>query len=74
MCCKVKAGGHGSHTPLAVGLALFSCAASGGQYTGVRADGLPDRVWWSFLPPWTPLESLLTDVFLSSATMVLRQS
>eukprot|EP00438_Fugacium_kawagutii_P000744 Skav220488 [mRNA] locus=scaffold591:162405:164753:+ [translate_table: standard] len=32
--CGVAKPGHGSHTPLAVGLALFCCAASGGQYTG----------------------------------------
>jgi len=32
--CGVAKPGHGSHTPLVVGLALFCCAASGGQYTG----------------------------------------
>ncbi|CAJ1399548.1 unnamed protein product [Effrenium voratum] len=32
--CGVAKPGHGSHTPLAVGLSLFACAASGGQYTG----------------------------------------
>jgi len=32
--CGVAKPGHGSHTPLVVGFALFCCAASGGQYTG----------------------------------------
>ena len=32
--CGVAKPGHGSHTPLVVGFALFCCAGSGGQYTG----------------------------------------
>ncbi|CAK9056945.1 unnamed protein product, partial [Durusdinium trenchii] len=32
-CCLGKPG-HGSFTPLAVGLALFASAGSGGQFTG----------------------------------------
>lgn len=37
--CGVAKPGHGSHTPLAVGLALFCCAGSGGQYTGAGDEG-----------------------------------
>ena len=36
--CGVAKPGHGSHTPLAVGLALFACAGSGGQYTGAALN------------------------------------
>ena len=32
--CGVAKPGHGSHTPLVVGFALFCCAGSGGQFTG----------------------------------------
>ena len=32
-CCIVKPG-HLTHIPVAVGLALFACAGSGGQFTG----------------------------------------
>jgi len=40
--CGIAKPGHGSHTPLAVGLALFACAGSGGQYTGAALN--PARV------------------------------
>lgn len=40
--CGIAKPGHGSHTPLAVGLALFCCAGSGGQYTGAALN--PARV------------------------------
>mmetsp|Transcript_74340 Transcript_74340/g.174427 ORF Transcript_74340/g.174427 Transcript_74340/m.174427 type:complete len:334 (+) Transcript_74340:68-1069(+) len=40
--CGVAKPGHGSHTPFAVGLALLSCAGSGGQYTGAALN--PARV------------------------------
>ena len=36
-CCLGKPG-HGSFTPLAVGLALFASAGSGGQFTGAAAN------------------------------------
>lgn len=41
--CGVAKPGHGSHTPLAVGLALLCCAGSGGQYTGAALN--PARVF-----------------------------
>mmetsp|Transcript_38286 Transcript_38286/g.123159 ORF Transcript_38286/g.123159 Transcript_38286/m.123159 type:complete len:341 (-) Transcript_38286:229-1251(-) len=40
--CGVAKPGHGSHTPLAVGLALLCCAGAGGQYTGASLN--PARV------------------------------
>ncbi|CAJ1352901.1 unnamed protein product [Effrenium voratum] len=45
--CGVAKPGHGSHTPLAVGLSLFACAASGGQYTGGALN--PARVLGPFV-------------------------
>eukprot|EP00933_Yihiella_yeosuensis_P029950 TRINITY_DN235_c0_g1_i2.p1 TRINITY_DN235_c0_g1~~TRINITY_DN235_c0_g1_i2.p1 ORF type:complete len:363 (-),score=60.34 TRINITY_DN235_c0_g1_i2:390-1400(-) len=40
--CGISKPGHGSHTPFAVGLALLTCAGSGGQYTGAALN--PARV------------------------------
>ncbi len=40
--CGVAKPGHGSFTPLAVGLALVSCAGSGAQWTGAALN--PARV------------------------------
>lgn len=58
--CGVAKPGHGSHTPLVVGLALLCCAGSGGQYTGGALN--PARVlgpaivfqcggdvWWIYI-------------------------
>jgi glycerol uptake facilitator-like aquaporin len=40
--CGVAKPGHGSFTPLAVGLSLVACAGAGGQYTGAALN--PARV------------------------------
>ena len=40
--CGVAKPGHGSFTPLAVGLSLLACAGAGGQYTGAALN--PARV------------------------------
>lgn len=40
--CGVAKPGHGSFTPLAVGLTLVACAGTGGQYTGAALN--PARV------------------------------
>ncbi|CAE8596749.1 unnamed protein product [Polarella glacialis] len=58
--CGIAKPGHGSHTPLVVGLALLCCAGSGGQYTGAALN--PARVlgplaifscgkdvWWIYI-------------------------
>jgi len=40
--CGVAKPGHGSHTPLAVGLALLACAGTGARWTGAALN--PARV------------------------------
>lgn len=40
--CGVAKPGHGSFTPLVVGLSLTACAATGGKYTGAALN--PARV------------------------------
>jgi hypothetical protein len=40
--CGIAKPGHGSHTPLAVGLVLLACAGTGGRFTGAALN--PARV------------------------------